>query len=93
MEIKFYDGTHAEPLSLIPNRMANDIPPPNEIFEYGYPHSYALLQFCLKLEPHKTAWLPIKCDISKISENNYTMEILFINATFQPTLAFIKCII
>ena len=22
----------------------------NEIFEYGYPHSNALLQFCLKVE-------------------------------------------
>ena len=39
---------------------------PNENFEYGYPHSNALLQFCLKLEPcklHKAAHHPTKCDI------------------------------
>ena len=39
---------------------------PNENFEYGYPHSYALLQFVLKLEhckPHKAARHPIKCDV------------------------------
>ena len=35
-------------------------------FEYGYPHSNALLQFHLKLErckPHKVAHHPTKCDI------------------------------
>ena len=39
---------------------------PNENFEYGYPHSNALLQFELKLErckPHKAARHPIKCDV------------------------------
>ena len=39
---------------------------PNENFEYGYPHSNALLQFELKLErckPHKTALNPTKCDV------------------------------
>ena len=39
---------------------------PNEKFEYGYPHSNALLQFHLTLEcckPHKTARHPTKCDI------------------------------
>ena len=39
---------------------------PNENFEYGYPHSYALLQFELKLErckPHKAARHPTKCDV------------------------------
>ena len=39
---------------------------PNENFEYGYPHSNALLQFCLQLEcykPHKAACQPTKCDV------------------------------
>ena len=39
---------------------------PNENFEYGYPHSNALLQFELKLErckPHKPARHPKKCDV------------------------------
>ena len=37
-----------------------------ENFEYGYPHSNALLQFDLKLEhckPHKAAGHPTKCDV------------------------------
>ena len=39
---------------------------PKENFEYGYPHSYVLLQFSLKLKrckPHKAARHPTKCDI------------------------------
>ena len=39
---------------------------PNENFEYGYPHSYALLQFELKLErckPHKATRHLTKCDV------------------------------
>ena len=39
---------------------------PNVYFEYGYPHSNALLQFRLKLQrykPHKAACHPTKCDI------------------------------
>ena len=39
---------------------------PNENFEYGYPHSNALLQSHLKFEsckPHKAARHPTKCDI------------------------------
>ena len=39
---------------------------PNENFEYGYPHSNALLQFCLKLErckPFNAALHPPKCDV------------------------------
>ena len=39
---------------------------PNENFEYGYPHSNALLQFLLKLElcrPHKAVHHPTKHDI------------------------------
>ena len=39
---------------------------PNGNFEYGYPHSNALLQFCLELErwkPHKAARHPARCDV------------------------------
>ena len=39
---------------------------PNEKFEYGYPHSNALLPFCLKLKlyrPLKAARHPTKCDV------------------------------
>ena len=39
---------------------------PNENFEYGYPHSNALLQSRLKLEHcklHKAASHPTKCDV------------------------------
>ena len=39
---------------------------PNENFEYGYPHSNALLQFQLKLErwkPQKVPRRPTKCDV------------------------------
>ena len=39
---------------------------PNENFEYGYPHSNALLQFDLKLErckPHRAAHHPTKGDV------------------------------
>ena len=39
---------------------------PNENFEYGYPHSNALLQLDLKLErckPHKAARHPIKGEV------------------------------
>ena len=38
---------------------------PNENFEYGYPHSNAFLQFCLKLErckPHKAERHPTISD-------------------------------
>ena len=39
---------------------------PNKNFEYGYPHSNALLQFRLKLErckPHNAARHLMKCDV------------------------------
>ena len=39
---------------------------PNENFEYGSPHSNALLQFCLNLEHwelHKAARHPTRCDV------------------------------
>ena len=38
-----------------------------KIFEYGYPHSNALLKFELKLElckPHKAAHHPTKCHVN-----------------------------
>ena len=50
---------------MIFERISVDIPP-NKNFEYGYPHSNALLQFELNLErckPHKAARHPMKCDI------------------------------
>ena len=39
---------------------------PNENFEYGYPHSNAILQFHLKLKhckPHNAVPQPMKCDV------------------------------
>ena len=39
---------------------------PNENFDYGYPHSNALLQFRPELErwkPHKAAHHPTRCDV------------------------------
>ena len=51
---------------MISKRISDDIPPRYENFEYGYPHSNALLQFRLKLElckPHKAAHQPTICDI------------------------------
>ena len=45
---------------------------PNEIFEYGHPHSNALLQFRLKLErckPHKAACHPTIYDV--INDSNF----------------------
>ena len=39
---------------------------PNENYEYGYPHSNALLQFPLKVKHcklHKAACHPTKCDV------------------------------
>ena len=46
---------------MISERISDD-----ENFEYGYPHSNALLQFELKLErckPLKAARRPTKCDV------------------------------
>ena len=55
---------------MISDHISNDIPPtiylPNANFEYGFPHSYALLQFCFKLEScklHTAACQLTKCDI------------------------------
>ena len=50
---------------MISERISDDIPP-HVNFEYGYPHSNALLQFELKLErckPHKATRHPTKCDV------------------------------
>ena len=46
---------------MISKRISED-----ENFEYGYPHSNALLQSRIKLEcckPHKAAHHPMKCDV------------------------------
>ena len=51
---------------MISENISTDIPPTNENFEYGYPHSNALLQFRLELErckPHRATGHPTKCDI------------------------------
>ena len=43
------------------DRISDDIPPRMKIFEHGYPHSTAFLQFCLKFKrfkPHTTACHP-----------------------------------
>ena len=51
---------------------------PNENFEYGYPHSNALLQFCLKLErcmSHNAACHPTKCAVKR--------ELMTANCSFQ----------
>ena len=51
---------------MISERISDDTSP-NENFEYGYPHSNALLQFELKLErckPRKAARHPTKCDVA-----------------------------
>ena len=50
---------------------------PNENFEYGYPHSNAFLQFCLKFEhckPHKAACHPTECDV--INDDSISQDIL-----------------
>ena len=51
----------------------------NEYFEYDYPNSDALLQFCLKFEHcnlhlHKAARHPTKCDI--IISDSISQDIL-----------------
>ena len=51
---------------MISERISDDILPPNENFEYGYPHSNASLQFRFELErckPRKTVRHPTKCDV------------------------------
>ena len=52
---------------MISKRIADDMGTSlNENFDYGYPHSNALLQFRLKLElckPHIAAHHPTKCDV------------------------------
>ena len=51
---------------MISERISDDIPLPNDNFEYGYPHSNALLQVLFELErdkPCKAAYHPSKCDV------------------------------
>ena len=53
---------------------------PNVSFEYGYPHSNALLQFCLKLECcklHNAGRHPPKCDVINHIKLFPTLLILF----------------
>ena len=70
--IKFYGDARAELKNMISDHISKFIPPQNENFEYGYPHSNALLQFHLKLgscKPHKAVHHPTKCDV--INDVNY----------------------
>ena len=51
---------------MISERISDDIPPQMKIFEYGYPHSNAILQSLFKLEHcklYKAAHHPGICDI------------------------------
>ena len=51
---------------MISDRIPDEYISPNENFEYGYPHSNALLQFCHKLERcklQKAACHVTKCDV------------------------------
>ena len=51
---------------------------PNENFEYGYPHSNALMQFRLRLErcePHKAAHHPTKGDVILMTSNYFRQYI------------------
>ena len=51
---------------MISERISDDMPPQIKILNFGYPHSNALLQFCIEMErckPHKAARHPTKCDV------------------------------
>ena len=51
---------------MISKRISDDKPLQMKIFEYGYSHSNALLQFYLNFEryrPHKAACHLTKCDV------------------------------
>ena len=51
---------------MISERKSDGYTSSNENFEYGYPHSNAFLQVCLKLErykPHKIARQPKICKV------------------------------
>ena len=67
----------------------------NENFEYGYPHSNALLQFCLILEcckPHKAACHQTKCDIINDVKRFPTIYGKFFMLLNQMLRYKIKCI-
>ena len=70
---------------------------PNDNFEYGYPHSNALLQSRLKLEhckPHKGVRHQMKCDIIndvKLFSDSISQDILSqIFDVFQSDVALQK---
>ena len=65
---------------------------PNENFEYGYPHSNALLQFRLKLgccKPHKATHQPTKCGVIK---NVKLFRRKFLTLSYQTSRYKSKCI-
>ena len=67
---------------------------PNENFEYGYPHSNALLQFCVKFErckPHKATYHPMKCDV--INLKIYCLKYLMLSnrVVKESTLEYVFC--
>ena len=74
---------------------------PNEKFEYGYPHSNALLQFRPKLEhwkPHKAAPYPTICDkindvklFPMLSNQTSRYKIKCIRRLYDPLASFILC--
>ena len=90
------------PLYVISDRISNDINPKRENFEYGYPHSNALLQLCLKLKhckPHNVALLPTKCDViidvklfSTVYRRIYCRKFLRFSIRSRFTKARILCI-
>ena len=42
-EIKFYGDAQADQYNVISERISDDTPPDNDNFDYGHPHSNALL--------------------------------------------------
>ena len=76
---------------MISERIFDDIPPQMKIFEYGYPHSNAFLQFRLKLErckPQKSARHPTICDV--INDRIYCSK--FLTLSNQTSHYKSKCI-
>ena len=75
---------------------------PNEIFEYGYPHSNALLQFNHQLEhckQHKATRHPTKCDIINdvklfltVYRRKYCLKFLMFSNLNQASCYKSKCI-
>ena len=68
-EIWFYGDLQAEPYSMISQRTSVDIPHQMKIYEFGYPHSNALLQSHFKLElckSLKAAHHSMECDVINV---------------------------